>query len=445
MRASSLCLPLLALLATGCEPMPEDPVFIHGRLLRADGASRAGAPLTLERGRMDPRILEPDGDFDYEKEPSMIYAPYSTGTTDAEGYFTLEALSGDTYLESQSNILRDRFRVAPPLEADGHGVFVSFLFDNDVELPPLQPWASGFAVNDGPGGRTLSFAAAPPAPELPPSGTFPPGTLEEYYGSGETPPELLSSSLPEAVVLLHGEGGLVWQQMKAASPWTPSPYLLEDFAGVEAQLRAATLGQWYFEPLGGLYSNLEFHMEWRTARLPLPAGGLRPVSRGATCSPSPVQGACPFTDGKLASVKAGPEKTPSERKEQGVTSLTFTLEAPARPQRLVVRGLVTNLNLQPRIQLVLEGSPDGLTWSPLSTHSIVNFDPEDPRRLSFRVSGVHSDSPFDGPVRLLEPPIFLDTALTVATPVRHVRLSVKPEGRVVTGRLMRLGEVSLFE
>ena len=444
MRASSLSLPLLALLATGCEPMPEDPVFIHGRLLRADGASGAGAPLTLERALGNTRGNRPRSPSG-PKERIWNYAPYLTGTTDAEGYFTLEALSGDTSTGRllRSGYRRHRFRVAPPLEADGHGVFMTFFFDKDVELPLLQPWASGFAVNDGPGGRTLSFAVAPPVPELPPS-----ATLDEDYDSTGTTQGLLSPTVPEAVVLLHGEGGLVWQQMKAASPWTPNPYLLEDFAGVEAQLRAATVGRWYFEPLGGLYSELEFLMEWRTARLPLPAGGLRPVSRGATCSPSPVQGACPFTDGKLASVETAPEGTPSEDEDEepGVKSLTITLQAPARPQRLVVRGLETSLDIiESRIKLVLEGSPDGLVWSPLSTHSIVNFDSKEQRRWRFNDQDPPADSPFDKPVRLFEPPIFLDTALTVATPVRHVRLSVKPEGRVVTGRLMRLGEVSLFE
>jgi hypothetical protein len=442
MRASSLSLPLLALLATGCEPLPEDPIFIHGRLLRADGASGAGTPLKVERA------LNTRGSLPEPNERIWNYAPHSTGTTEAEGYFTLEILSGDTYgdsyTENQFLDRRHRFRVVPPLEADGHGVFMAFLFDNDVELPPLQQWASGFAVNDGPGGRTLSFAAAPPAPELPPS-----GKLVEYFGPDETTPELLTPTVPEAVVLLHGEGGLVWQQMKAASPWTLSPYLLEDFAGVEAQLRAATVGLWYFEPLGGQSSGLDFIMEWRTARLPLPAGGLRPVSRGAACSPSPVQGACPFTDGKLASAETNPPGAPSEDEEDGVKSLTFTLEAPARPRRLVVRGLETVLNtFRPPNKLVLEGSPDGLTWSPLSTNSIVSFDPEDPRRWTFgAIRGTQADSPFDGPARLFYPPIFLDTALTVATPMRHFRLSAKEEsqGRLVTSRLMRLVEVSLFE
>ena len=444
MRASLRSLPLLALLATGCGVMPEDSVFVHGRLLRADGASGAGAPLTLERA-LDTPANRPRS----PSEPRWNYAPYSTGTTEAEGYFTLDVLAGDTtfHSERQSEYGRHRFRVAPPLEADGHGVFMAFFFNNDVELPPLQQWASGFAVNDGPGGRTLSFAAAPPAPELPPS-----GKLEEVViAEGTKPAEFLTPTGPEAVVLLHGEGGLVWQQMNAASPWTLSPYLLEDFAGVEAQLRATTVGRWHFEPLGGNFSDLEFNMEWRTPRLPLPAGGLRPVSRGATCSPSPVQGACPFTDGKLATVETDPKEIPSEDKdkEPGVKSLTFTLPAPARPQRLVVRGLETNDTFLPRKQLVLEGSPDGLTWSPLSTNSILSFDPEDPRRWKVDIRGGHgrSDSPFDGPVRLFAPPIFLDTALTVETPVRHVRLSVKVEsqGRMVTSRLMRLSEVSLFE
>ncbi|QSQ21978.1 hypothetical protein JY651_43695 [Pyxidicoccus parkwayensis] len=437
MRASFL--PLLALLATGCERMPEDPIFLYGQVKHPDGSPASGTALHVDRA-LDSFDHLPGGSG-YLEGRVWKYEPFSEGATEASGNFTLSVLSGDLSNEAASEsyygILQHRFRVYPPLEADGSGVFVAFIADDDVELPPLQPWASGLTVGDGP---SLTFAAAPPAPELPPSATLPMYLSENTGESVSAPP-----STPEPVVQLVGRDGLIWQQVQATSPWTPSPYVLEDFAGVEAQVRAASGGQWYFEPLVAEPSTLTFRLEWRSPRVGLPGGALRPVSRNAPCSPTPVDRPCPYTDGKLEAVLTRPmvEGAPQA---PGVESLTFTLDAPRRLRRLVVRNLETTLDSDARMRVVLEGSVDGGEWATLGSFVHENHA-EDPSRiiLDFSLRDTGSDSPFDGKMELLTPPAFLDVPLPQELPVRYVRLSVAPEEGTWRGRLWKLSEVSLFE
>lgn len=439
MRHRLLPLSLLALLGSGCERMPEDPIFVHGRLLRADGSPRAGAPLRVERARQ--HFYE--SDLPVEQQ-DRSFKPYSEGRSEDSGYFTLEVISGDTTLEDLYSYEQYRFRVSPPLEEDGHGVFAAFFFRDDVELPELRAWDSGFTVSDGPQGATLSFNAAPPVPEQPPAAELP-----QYWDSDDVTPTYIPPSTPQPVVQLHGEGGLVWQQFKATSPWLPSPYVLEDFAGVEAQVRALSAGEWYFSPLGAQGSALQFRLEWRTPRKSLPAGTLRPVSRGAACAPLPRQGVCPYTDGKLtAQTTLGDSQEPGPLSSDfGVEALTFTLDAPARPRRVVIRGLETTLEYLPALRVVLEGSGDGATWVPLSNIPIVAFDPSDITRFTYEytLAGTDADSPFDPPMDAFTPSLFLDEPLTGEAPVRHVRLRVTAADGVTEGELYSLAELSLFE
>ncbi|MCY1018755.1 hypothetical protein [Pyxidicoccus sp. MSG2] len=436
MRASTVTLPLLALLATGCERMPEDPVFMYGEVKHADGSPAGSTPLRVDRA------LDTANDLLAVEGRVWNYEPYSEGLTEASGRFTLEALSGDTQYEGYFpeggyyGYLQHRFRVYPPLDEGGNGIFVAFSFYDDVELPPLQRWDSGLAVGPGP---SLTFAPTPPAPRTPPSATVP----EIMQGNEE--PVLVPPSTPEPVVQLHGGDGLVWQQEHAASPWALSPYVLEDFGGVEAQVRAVSVGQWYFEPLAAEGSTLTFRQEWRSPRVPLPAGTLRPVSRGMPCSPAPVDRPCPYTDGKLEAVLTRPEGEQGD--DLGVEALTFSLNTPARLRRVVVRNLEGTLGYQGRIRLVLEGSVDGGEWAPLGSFTVVNFDRDDPTRYIYQFSllDTDTDSPFDGPMELYTPHVFLDAPLTGELPVRHVRLRMTSEEGSLTGLLWRLGEVSLFE
>ncbi|MFP2932887.1 hypothetical protein ACLESO_48620 [Pyxidicoccus sp. 3LG] len=439
MRHLLLPLPLLALLASGCERMPEDPVFLYGRLLKADGSPHAGGPLRVERALNEQYV---NGVHDPEAE--WAFEPYSEGASQGSGDFTLEVISGDAFTENDYLYAEHRFRVYPPLDEEGNGVSVAFFFQDDVELPTLRPWASGLTVSSGPQGPTLSFAPAPPAVEIPAA-----AKLSERYDPETENTFLIPPSTPEPVLQLHEGAELVWQQAKAASPWVPSPYVLEDFRGVEAQVRAYSAGQWYFEPLGAQSSNVSFRLEWRSPRLALPSGTLRPVSRGAGCNVPPVDGACPFTDGKLSRQETAPgsqQPGPETPEGFGVEAVSFSLPAPARPRRLVVRALETTLGYLPRLRLVLEGSIDAVDWSPLGEFPIVLFDESERDHIyDYPLMDSHEDSPFDGPLEVFNPPLFLDLPLTGETTVRHVRLRVTAPDGSSPGRLWKMAELSLFE
>ncbi len=83
-------IPLATLLAAGCDLYPEDPIFAYGQVLRADGTPVSGATLsfgrTLSLGDFTGRIVSPPD-----------FTPHTTASSRADGAFTLELLSGDTY------------------------------------------------------------------------------------------------------------------------------------------------------------------------------------------------------------------------------------------------------------------------------------------------------------------------------------------------------------
>jgi hypothetical protein len=430
-----LCL-VLPLLATGCR-YPEDPFFAYGRVLQANGEPLAGATLTVER------FPQPVRDFgEEEPEGPPAFTPYGTATTQADGDFTLQFLSGDVE-ESASDgsyYAQHRFRLALPLE-NGQGTFVSFVFNGDMELPTLQPWEARFTVSQELAGPTLSFAPAPPPAELPPSGR---NRLLFLGPEGEVQLEVPVTA-PEPIVQLFSGGERLWMQQGVSSPWRPSPYVLEDFASPEAQLRAVSLGAWFFSPLGSAGSAVDFRQEWRTARLPLPAGASRPISRGASCQPSPA-GACPWTDGQLAPVDFF-----SGDLDEAPYSLVITLAEPRRLSRAVIRGLEHGHVFTGTERLRLEGSVDGQSWLALGDLVLRTRDREQASLNSLNESYAHStswDSPFDGQLEQGNSlPVFVDVPLQSAEPVRHFRLQVEAESEELSGRrlLFSLAEVSLFE
>ena len=429
-----LCL-VLCLLATGCR-YPEDPFFAYGRALGANGEPLAGATLSLERFPQPPR------DFGEEPEGPPAFTPYGTATTQADGDFTLQFLSGDVEESAAdgSFYVQHRFRLALPQE-NGQGTFVSFIFTGDMELPTLRPWEAQLTVSQEQAGPTLSFAPAPPPAALPPSGR---NRVLILGPEGETQVEV-PSTVPEPIVQLFSGGGRLWMQQGVSSPWRPSPYVLEDFASPEAQLRAVSLGAWFFSPLGSAGSAVDFRQEWRTARLPLPAGASRPISRGASCQPSPP-GACPWTDGQLASVPFF-----SEDLDEAPTSLVITLAEPRRLSRAVIRGLEHSHLFTGTERLRLEGSVDGASWLPLADLVLRTRSFEQAALNSLNEGFAHTtswDSPFDGQLEQSNRlPLFVDVPLQSAEPVRHFRLQVEAESEELSGRrlLFSLAEVSLFE
>lgn len=419
---------LLPLLVVGCR-FPEDPIFAYGRVLNPDGSPLAGATLNVERAPPPPLDAEP---------APPAFSPYGTATTQADGDFTIQFRTGDVEEWTTDQYTQYTFRLALPLREDGQGTFISFTFSGDMELPPLQHWDARLAVADGAKGPTLSFAPLPPAPELPPSGK-PMVVLFNEEGNEVALP--VPATAPEPIAQLFTGGELLWRQSGVSAPWVPGPYVLEDFANPEAQLRAVSLGQWFFSPLGSTSSHVTFRQEWRTARLPLPAGASRPVSRGAACQGMPA-GGCPFTDGRLMPIGI-PD---TEGQNGGATSLVVTLAEPTHLHHAVIRGLDYNRTFDSSERLRLEGSADGERWFPLA-ESLLRDRSRQQAILDSMHAGLagHSnwDSPFDGKLELYDRvPVFLELPLATPEPVLHVRLSMERNGSPAP--MNALAELSLF-
>ncbi|WP_224362133.1 hypothetical protein [Hyalangium versicolor] len=420
-RRSLFC--LLALALGGCERFPEDPIFAYGEVRQADGSPHPGLSLTLER-TVTPLNAKPG-------DPPPAFQPYSEVTTDAEGRFILEVLQGDTeLLDRDMNQFTPRFRLALPLEG-GRGTWVSFEQVDDVELPTLHPWDWHLARVEQPRGPALSFSAPPPAPEQPPSASV----LWLLHEDGTSEPLLPSE--PKAVVQLLSGNQLLWQQQGVDSPWAPAPWLLEDFTSVEAQVRAHTLGNWGFSPLGANSGGVEFWMEWRSERIPWAAGTLRPVSRGAPGLPLGPE-PCPWTDGDLTPVIL-PDHLGSYPNEVGVD-----LQALKHLSRVVIRGLEVSRDFDKPEEnvLVVEGSEDGEQWMRMA--ELKPFHPEPLSSISSRYDTWPQDTPFDVPLRTQQNLLFLDVPLVDAPPVRMVRVFVQ-QTRGNHAILLELAELSLFE
>jgi hypothetical protein len=310
-----------------------------------------------------------------------------------------------------------------------------------MELPPLQLWDARLTVGESPQGPTLSFAPAPPASELPPAGK-PRVILFSAPGEEDETVTMPASTTPEPIVLLLSGGERLWMEPGVSTPWVPSPYMLEDFANPEAQLRAASLGDWNFSPLGSTSSHVLFRQEWRTPHVPLPAGASRPISRGASCEPSFPEG-CAFTDGRLTPVDFA-ELEPFEAFPRFIT---VTLAEPTHLKRAVIRGLRLQHVFDGQERLKLEGSTDGEHWEPLVDRVLLDRTRREAVLQSENerlAQDTAWNSPFDEKLELFEDaPLFLDLPLETAEPVRQIRLSVQTEGS--SRALLSLAEVSLFQ
>ncbi|MBU8896799.1 hypothetical protein KRR26_14365 [Corallococcus sp. M34] len=428
MSSPRLFLPFALLsLAAGCGRNLEDPIFAYGRVLNADGSGRKIEGLSVDRS---PHA------FDSTTSAWPVnFTPFSSVSANDAGDFTLEIVKADSDPTPETVDEGYRFRMALPLDASGQGAFLSFSFDDDVELPPLQPWAANLAATPGP---RLTFAPAPPSPTRPITAQ-PPLTFDDGTNGGQK----VEPTRPVPVAWLHSGDATFWYQWDVTSPWEPNPYVMEDFAAPDAQLRTVSVGGWGFKPLGAESSYVSFRMEWRTARIPIVAGALRPVSRGAACQPAPANG-CPWTDGKadVVSFNQYPGRLPHAE------ALTLSLTSPTRLTRAVVRALDFIPAYKTTVQVLLEGSADGEQWSLLQETPVTPLS-EDAAWNTFAGLADYSakDSPYDPPFNPDGEPTYLDVPLKDIGPVRHVRLTVvKREGAKVTMIPMtRLAELSLFE
>ncbi|MDY7232002.1 hypothetical protein [Hyalangium rubrum] len=420
------CWPLLpALLVAGCEQYPEQPVFVYGQALHVDGSPLSDASLHFDRR---PNLEGPSA---AEEAPSP-FMPYRTVSTTADGTFTLELLARDVEEQVSTDFRTYRFRVCSSSN-DGQLALASFTFSaQDVELPVLRHWDAKLAVASGSKGPVVTFAPPPPATPKPPSAKLP--VLFDSTGNSQ----LTEPTAPEPVLQLLSSGAVLWQELGVRDSWTPSPWLLEDFTAPEVQLRAVSLGEWRFEPLWGGTSQVNFRLEWRSARLPLPGGTRSARSRGATCQQWWKTGPCPWTDGQLTPTRLN-------EAEQASTELGLLLSTPTRLSRAVIRGLQTDGASSPQQTLIIEGSTNGSAWSRLASVPVPRSGILQPL-APFAFQGLlwAADSPVDGPLVLNGAPLFLDVPLSPTAPVRQVRLYVlDAEGR--RKPLHSLAELSLFE
>ncbi|NMO22175.1 hypothetical protein HPC49_36955 [Pyxidicoccus fallax] len=415
---------LVSLCGTGCEPYPDSPLFIYGLALRGDGSPFGDTELSLEGGRA-PSVFGP-----------LDFTPYGMTKTHANGAFALEILAGDILprMEGEDTRLRpnfrERFRVATPVE-NGRATFASFTLatgGGDSEIPVMRLWDANLAWADAPTGRALTFAPIPPTPEAPQGVVVSVDEPQEEEGVGLEDP-----LIPLSTLQVHGQEGLVWQEHGVASPWALAPWLVED-AAAEAQVRVVSAGAWNRYPLTSPEAWLYFRLEWRSERLPVPTGSLRPISRGAACHPA-LDAPCPFTDGHFA------ERKPHELWPQApgtpVLPVGVSLDAPARLSRVVVRNLVTSGHV-----LVIEGSEDGTQWTELARRTLTEQDGETGNSRGFRRES-QADSPWDPPLQN-RGRYFLDIPLSGSPTVRHVR--IVPMWRGTSAMVVNsLSELSLFE
>ncbi|MCP3061404.1 hypothetical protein LXT21_21715 [Myxococcus sp. K38C18041901] len=426
----SLGLSAALLLTSGCERLQDDLVFVYGRLERRDGSSVTDGVVPYARTAH----FEPRGETNVEYVmPEFIHSGESV--TDGYGDFFLETRYGDVQsANSPDPDLHQPFRFrAQWRDETGAGVFASFIFQDDVELPTLRIWDSQLVVTPGAEGSVVSFGAVPPLPVPPLTGEYAMTSDDQQ----NVIPDLPTTPEP-ALFIVEGDQPLfrVWA---ASSGWVANRFVLEDFARPAIMLRAHSLGAFMFFPLGGKHSPLVFRVDWRTEEVPLPPAGLRPVSRGASCEPSPPRGACPWTDGKLERVALGLKP---------VDGLTLTLEEPRSLRHVVVRGAEGSFS-----GFVVEGSLDAEQWTRLGVlrNFAKDYVPPPLNRRGPRAYNEQTqwDSPFDGRFSWAHGPHFLEGPLESVGPVRHVRLrpvSFDHAGEAqVAGEIRALGELSVFD
>ncbi|MFP2926510.1 hypothetical protein ACLESO_15075 [Pyxidicoccus sp. 3LG] len=419
---------LVSLGSASCAPYPDTPLFFYGMALRADGSPFRETELSLEGGQRREHTSEP-----------LVFTPYGTTTTRDNGAFVLEILAGDISpsaagLDSSLGPnYRERFRVATPVE-DGRAAFVSFTQVNgggDAELPVLRVWEADLSWSETPAGRVLTFAPPPSVPEPPRGVVAVPDDTTAYpespSGNQEDP------SLPLPALQLYGREGLIWHEEAVTSPRHLPPWLLEDFGTPEAQVRVVSANHWQRDALTSDEAWLQFRVEWRNPRLPLPEGTLRPLSRGAACHPA-LDAACPFTDGLLTERRLSelwPRGSSPDLRRVGVR-----LEAPARISRVVIRNLATHGQ-----QLLIEGSEDGVQWRELARRTLGERYTTGVSR-AFRAE-TEADSPWDAPLPA-DGHVFLDIPLPDGPQVQYVRL-VSPSRHPFEVEATSIAELSLFE
>ncbi|NTX07625.1 hypothetical protein [Myxococcus sp. CA040A] len=385
-----------AITSAGCALEPESPVFLSGTVLESDGSPWRGAPLTLMRPRRldGPQPIPgqaPNGRL------TLAYEPWAQVTPDAQGLFLHELTARDTgadQLERPSpwSSLSTFQLHLPPL--DGARDFLAIHFMLDVDLPPLRRWDSQLRASEDAGGVRLTWVDVPPLADIPEHGYF---------------------------VQARGESGVVWsQETRSGEAWL-GPEMLEDFAPPLAFVQARAVGgrSWFL-------SVLEYVDVHEAPPVPLPFTGRIPFSRGQPCETDDgVVDPCPFTDGKLESVKV---PTPMYGSLEQV--LIIRLREPVHPRRVLMRG--HNSTFMEEV-LHVEGSLEGGAWQPLGQDTLI-LALDTPPHTDDRNTQVAFERDVDAPLRE-------DTPLVDRVRIYTAKPSSNPPMR---GYFHQLREVSVF-
>ncbi|MFP2958132.1 hypothetical protein ACLEPN_09925 [Myxococcus sp. 1LA] len=319
-----LCLSLLA-----CAMEPDDPVFLSGTALEADGSPWRGGPLLLTRPLPVPVP---------ENTPlRMRFEPWAEVTPGEDGLFIHRLTAKDTGADEIRRPIPwaepNAFQLLLPARADGGRDLLTFKLNRDSDAPPLRQWQSNVRADEAPGGVLLTWDAMPQVADIPE---------------------------PQYFVEARGPTGRAWliRTAEQEAPWM-GPELLEDFSDGHAHVQAFSSGARVW-----VHTSLYYFAVHDAPPFPLPFEGRVPISRGADCRGGRnVVRPCPFTDGRLEAVTApGPPQALA-------TELTLILPQPLRPRLVVIRG--ARVIGPPGQVLHVEGTVNGNDWRLLGTSPVL--------------------------------------------------------------------------
>ena len=414
----------------GCGNDPDDPMFVMGRAHDGDEEMLPGAPVKLFRARLEREEFgqEPIGcDARMFRESALLttsgppgFGPprfewQQLGETKAnqDGRFLFELRSYQlwppagspqfSYVASGGGSAPSCMRV--DLEGGPNGARTSawiWMGDTDVDLERMYRWDEGVvSIQRFESADLLSVPAGPlPATE---------SLDNQDFG-------LFNQS--DIVVYeweLTAPGQPLWREEKMEAPFVVDANLLEDFGDVHAHLNMLAFLP---PPLLDVLPGAQFgYFERSTGPSVLVSADVPrvPVSRGAPCTAGGARlDPCAATDGKLELVVFDAQ----------TTGLVLELRTSARPSLAIVRDLQT----RGFPSLTIDGSADGITFSPLGSAAP---PPIDQRTIYQQMTdasrtGTGTDSLYLR-IDLAPPP----------QPITHVRLGSRD--------VLAVREISVFE
>jgi hypothetical protein len=311
------------------------PVFLYGRVQNGSGRSVARAPVTLSRFPGEDCLF--GRSFPEQQSPAVV-EPFKHAETNDDGRFLFQLLQYD---------LATSFCYRTDVEGGKDGAKTSVwtplgpLYNLDVHLDRVYRWDEGvISLEPTVDGHLLSSL---------------PGPLNRS--------ERVRFGVEDVVSYewaLTALGKPLWRVEQTGSPLLVDGPIREDFGQVEAHgVMLSILVPPDLEPTPLLGSAASYHEHATGPAVDLPSiNPLLPVSRGAPCSIRATRfDPCPATDGKL-DLATFPFPFPRQPED----GLVLELTAPSTPSLAIFRDVWSS-----SLSLTLEGSPDGVTWSPLGS------------------------------------------------------------------------------